>query len=75
MLNCSCPAHYLIYTSHFQDRVLEYTAIRNKTMFSKADNYMNEGCFQSASSCGKYLYIGDLYLQKTFDIALYSMKY
>ena len=25
---------------------------------------MNEGCFQSASSCGKYPYIGDLYLQK-----------
>ena len=24
---------------------------------------MNEGCFQSASSYGKYLYIGDLYLQ------------
>ena len=35
---------------------------------------MNEGCFQSASACGKYPYIGDLYLQK-FDIALYSMKY
>ena len=34
-------------------------------MFSKADNYMNEGCFQSASSCGKYPYIGDLYLQKS----------
>ena len=32
-------------------------------MFSKADNYMNEGCFQPASSCGKYLYIDDLYLQ------------
>ena len=31
-------------------------------MFSKADNYMNEGCFQSASECGKYPYIGDLYL-------------
>ena len=25
---------------------------------------MNEGCFQSASVCGKYPYIGDLYLQK-----------
>ena len=25
---------------------------------------MNEGCFQSASSCGKYPYIGDLHLQK-----------
>ena len=25
---------------------------------------MNEGCFQSASLCGKYQYIGDLYLQK-----------
>ena len=24
---------------------------------------MTEGCFQSASSCGKYSYIGDLYLQ------------
>ena len=24
---------------------------------------MNVGCFQSASSCGKYPYIGDLYLQ------------
>ena len=43
---------------------MKYTAIWNKTMFSKADNYMNEGCFQSASSCGKYPYIGDLYLQK-----------
>ena len=37
-------------------------------MFSKADNYMNEGCFQSASSCVKYPYICELYLQK-FDIA------
>ena len=43
-------------------------------MFSKADNYMDKGCFQSASLCGKYPYIGDLYLQKNFDIALYSMK-
>ena len=34
-------------------------------MFSKKDNYMNEGCFQSASSCDKYPYIGVLYLQKT----------
>ena len=32
-------------------------------MFTKADNYMIEGCFQSVSSCGKYPYIGDLYLQ------------
>ena len=32
-------------------------------MFSKADNYMNEECFQSASLCGKYPYISDLYLQ------------
>ena len=32
-------------------------------MFSKADNYMNEGCFQSVSLCGKYPYIHDLYLQ------------
>ena len=32
-------------------------------MFSKADNYMNEGCYQSAFSSGKYPYIGDLYLQ------------
>ena len=31
-------------------------------MFSKADNYMTEGCFQSVSSCGKNPYIGDLYL-------------
>ena len=64
MKNCRCPAHYRIYTSHFQDRVLKYTAIRNKTMFSKADNYMNEGFLQSVSLCGKYLYIGELYLQK-----------
>ena len=27
MQNCSCPAHCLIYTSHFQDRVLKYTVI------------------------------------------------
>ena len=32
-------------------------------MFSKADNYMNEWYFQSASLCGKYPYIGNLYLQ------------
>ena len=32
-------------------------------MFSKSDNYMSEGCFQYASSRGKYPYIGDLYLQ------------
>ena len=32
-------------------------------MFSKADNYMIEECFQSVSSCGKYPYIYDLYLQ------------
>ena len=63
MWNCSCPAPYQIYTSHFQDRVLKYTAIWNKTMFSKAANYMNEECFQSASLCGKYQYISDLYLQ------------
>ena len=33
---------------------------------------MNEGCFQSASSCGKYPYIGDLYLQN-FLILLYIL--
>ena len=44
--------------------MLKYTAIWNKTKFSKADNYMKEGCFQSPSSCGKYPYIWDLYLQK-----------
>ena len=37
-------------------------------MFSKADNYMNEGCFQSAFLRGKYPYISDLYLQKKFGI-------
>ena len=63
MYNCSCPAPYQIYTSNFQDRVLKYTAILNKLMFSKADNYMNEGCFQFVSTCSKYPYIGDLYLQ------------
>ena len=41
-------------------------------MFSKADNYMNEGCFQSASSCGKYPYIGYLYLQNIL-ILLYIL--
>ena len=41
-------------------------------MFSKADNYMSEGCFQSASSCGKYPYIGELYLQN-FSILLYIL--
>ena len=43
-------------------------------MSSKADNYMNEGCFQSASSCGKYPYIDGLYLQIIFYIASHSMK-
>ena len=41
-------------------------------MFSKTDNYMNEGCFQSVSSCCKYPYIGDLYLQKVL-ILLYIL--
>ena len=41
-------------------------------MFSKAENYMNEGCFQSAFSFGKYPYIGDLYLQK-YLILLYIL--
>ena len=36
---------------------------------------MNKGCFQSASSRGKYQYIGELYSAKFFDITLYSMKY
>ena len=31
---------------------------------------MNEGYFQSASSCGKYPYIGDLYLQKGLILLL-----
>ena len=33
---------------------------------------MNEGCFQSASSCGKYPYIGELYLQM-FLVLLYIL--
>ena len=74
MSNWSCPAHYQIYTSHFQDRVLKYTAIWNKTMFSRADNYMKEGCFQSASSCGKFTYVGDLYLQNVL-ILLHNIWY
>ena len=41
-------------------------------MFSKADNYMNEGCFQSVSLCGKYPYISDLYLQ-IFLVLLYIL--
>ena len=41
-------------------------------MFSKADNYMNEGCFQPVSSCGKYPYIGVLYLQNIL-ILLYIL--
>ena len=52
--------------------MLKYTETWNKTIFSKADNYMNEGCFQSASLCGKYPYIGDLYLQN-FLILLYIL--
>ena len=39
-------------------------------MFSKADNYMNEGCLQSVTLCDKCLYISDLYLQ----IAWYCFK-
>ena len=34
---------------------------------------MNEGCFQSASLCGKYPCIGDLYLQKILKL-LYILK-
>ena len=41
-------------------------------MISKADNYMNEGCFQSVSSYGKYPYIGDVYLQNVL-ILLYFL--
>ena len=33
---------------------------------------MNEGCFQSASLCGKYPYIGDLYLQNVL-VLLYIL--
>ena len=33
---------------------------------------MNEGCFQTASSCSKYPYIGDLYLQNVL-ILLYIL--
>ena len=33
---------------------------------------MNEGCFHSASSRGKYPYIGELYLQK-ISILLYIL--
>ena len=50
-----------LYTGQFQDRVLKYTVIWNKTMFSKADKCMTERCFQYVSSWGKYPYIGDLY--------------
>ena len=42
-------------------------------MFLKAGNYMKEGCFQSASLCGKYQYIGDLYLQ-IFLILLHILR-
>ena len=35
---------------------------------------MIEGCFQSVSSCGKYPYIGDLYLQ-IFLILLHILQY
>ena len=42
-------------------------------MFSKADNCMIEGCFESVSSCGKYPYIGDLYLQN-FLILLHMLR-
>ena len=41
-------------------------------MFLKADSYMIEGCFQSVSSCGKYPYFGDLYLQ-SFLILLHML--
>ena len=34
---------------------------------------MNEGCFQSDSSCGKYPYIGDLYLQKKM-VLLHNLR-
>ena len=51
---------------------MKNAAIWNKTKFSKADNYMNEGRFQSASSCGKYPLIGYLYLH-IFLILLYIL--
>ena len=41
-------------------------------MFLRADNYINEGCFQSASLCGKYPYISDLNLQ-IFFVLLYIL--
>ena len=34
---------------------------------------MNEGCFQSASLCGNYPYISDLYLQ-IFLVLLYILR-
>ena len=42
-------------------------------MSSKADNYMNEGSFQAAILCGKYPYIGDLYLQNIL-VLLYILR-
>ena len=46
--------------------------MKKKTLFSKADNYMNEVCFKFASSSCKYLYIGDLYLH--FLTLLYMLR-
>ena len=43
-------------------------------MFSKADNYMKEGCFQSAFLCGKYPYIGDLYLQNLLVLLYFLLN-
>ena len=34
---------------------------------------MNEGCFQSVSSCGKYPYIGDTCIYLQFFILLYVL--
>ena len=54
--------------------VLKYTAICNETIFSKADNYMNKGCFQSFFPFGNInIYIGDLKLRKSL-ILLYILS-
>ena len=49
-------------------------------MFSNADNYMNEGCFQSAFLFGKYPYTRDVFyvrrevdLMKTAKVNAYIM--
>ena len=55
--NNSYPARFQHCTFRFPEWVLNYPAIRTKTVFSNSEYYMSCAYFQSVFSCGEYNYI------------------